>query len=190
MISIPALFTALYRNSTGTKVRKIQRFLDSQGYDLGNAGEDGVCGPDTQEAVRDFHHEHALRADGIARSSMLIIMRSEGGFQADSESGSCLWIFCGLQPAVLQQRETGILELQRFDDSAHKFPSLPASWQSQPEGSQAYLKYRSDKNDTTPPIRISDTQRSSTSAILRMRGFCSSMSGSIASVSSPFQKLR
>lgn len=68
----------LSRNSTGPKVRKIQRFLDSQGYDLGDAGVDGVYGPDTQEAVRDFQYEHALRTDGIAGSSTLIIMRSEG----------------------------------------------------------------------------------------------------------------
>lgn len=69
---------AISKNSTGTKVRKIQRFLDSRGYDLGDAGVDGVYGAATQEAVRDFQYEHALRADGIVGSSTILIMRSEG----------------------------------------------------------------------------------------------------------------
>lgn len=69
---------ALSQNSTGARVEKIQRFLDSQGYDLGNAGVDGVYGRATREAVREFQYENALRADGIVGASTLTIMRSKG----------------------------------------------------------------------------------------------------------------
>jgi hypothetical protein len=66
--------------------------------------------------------------------------------RTDSESGSCLWIFCGPQPPVLQQQASR-WGFQKSDASARKFLSLPPSRQSQPEGSQAFLKDRSDKND-------------------------------------------
>lgn len=69
---------ALSINSRGTKVEKIQQFLDSQGYDLGTAGIDGIYGQDTREAVRDFQYQHALRTDGIAGDSTITIMRREG----------------------------------------------------------------------------------------------------------------
>jgi serine/threonine protein kinase len=48
------------RHATGTEVRLIQRFLTSCGYDLGEAGVDGVYGADTEDAVRSFQHDNAL----------------------------------------------------------------------------------------------------------------------------------
>lgn len=68
----------LSTNSSGYKVREIQQFLASLGYDLGEGGVDGEYGADTREAVRKFQFKNALRADGIVGPSTLRIMGSKG----------------------------------------------------------------------------------------------------------------
>lgn len=68
----------LSKGSTGEQVRKVQRFLESQGYDVGDKGVDGHLGPDTEAAVEAFQRDHALKADGLIGSSTLVLMKSEG----------------------------------------------------------------------------------------------------------------
>lgn len=67
----------LSTNSSGYKVRAIQRFLASRGH-LEEGEVDGEYGTETREAVRKFQFKNALRADGIAGPSTLRIMGSQG----------------------------------------------------------------------------------------------------------------
>jgi len=48
---------------SGPKVRGLQERLKALGYDPGTI--DGVFGPSTERAVKQFQHDHALPADGV-----------------------------------------------------------------------------------------------------------------------------
>jgi N-acetylmuramoyl-L-alanine amidase len=52
------------RKSRGEQVSDIQRRLMKLGYDLGITGPDGVFGPKTEEAIRDFQRKHTLPENG------------------------------------------------------------------------------------------------------------------------------
>lgn len=54
-----------YRVNIQDRVRYIQEFLQSQGYDLGVAGIDGVFGPSTEKALQQFQRENGLEPDGL-----------------------------------------------------------------------------------------------------------------------------
>jgi len=52
--------------SQGKGVEEIQTILDKEGYDLGDAGIDGIYGPDTMRAVKKFQKDNGLNLiDGI-----------------------------------------------------------------------------------------------------------------------------
>lgn len=53
----------------GDDVRKIQRYLNSLGFNAGR--EDGIFGQDTDKALRAFQHNVGLPVDGIAGSSTI-----------------------------------------------------------------------------------------------------------------------
>lgn len=53
----------LQLGSKGTDVKKIQRLLFFEGYDVG--ADDGDFGPRTDKYVREFQHDHKLDVDGI-----------------------------------------------------------------------------------------------------------------------------
>ena len=62
----------LYRvGSTGREVAKLQEALAAAGYDVGNAGADGVYGKDTAAAVKQYQKDHGLAVDGIAGKNTL-----------------------------------------------------------------------------------------------------------------------
>lgn len=54
-----------YQSNIKKRVIQIQRFLQDLGYDLGASGIDGITGPDTKRAVREFQKDHGLPVDGI-----------------------------------------------------------------------------------------------------------------------------
>ena len=58
--------SVLRRGSTGGAVRQVQQSLESLGYSPG--GIDGIFGPRTEEAVRQFQAEQGLVMDGIVGS--------------------------------------------------------------------------------------------------------------------------
>lgn len=68
----------LSKGSNGKRVRKVQRFLQSKGYDIGDQGVDGHLGTDTEAAVEAFQRDHALKPDGLIGASTLILMKAEG----------------------------------------------------------------------------------------------------------------
>lgn len=53
----------------GDDVRKIQRYLNSLGFNAGR--EDGIFGQDTETALRAFQHNMGIPIDGIAGSSTI-----------------------------------------------------------------------------------------------------------------------
>lgn len=52
------------KGAKGELVKYLQRSLLDAGYDIGNAGVDGIFGSETLSAVRAFQHDHGLTADG------------------------------------------------------------------------------------------------------------------------------
>ena len=53
------------KNSSGPEVTDLQRRLKLLGYDLGSTGVDGIFGPRTADAVKEFQQDRGLRASGV-----------------------------------------------------------------------------------------------------------------------------
>jgi N-acetylmuramoyl-L-alanine amidase/peptidoglycan L-alanyl-D-glutamate endopeptidase CwlK len=51
--------------SRGSEVEALQQFLIDQGYDLGDAGADGIFGSKTRTAVRQFQSDQGITIDGV-----------------------------------------------------------------------------------------------------------------------------
>jgi N-acetylmuramoyl-L-alanine amidase len=58
----------------GDDVRGLQRSLSRLGFDTRST--DGILGPDTEDALRDFQHNAGLIADGIAGRETILVLRS------------------------------------------------------------------------------------------------------------------
>lgn len=58
----------LRRGDTGDKVALLQLLLDHHGYPCGNAGSDGIFGPDTETALKYFQAEKDMDPDAICGS--------------------------------------------------------------------------------------------------------------------------
>ncbi len=56
----------LKTGSSGPEVRKLQQALIKDGYDVGNTKADGVLGPNTAAALKQYQKDHGLAVDGIA----------------------------------------------------------------------------------------------------------------------------
>ena len=61
-----AILETLERGSRGDGVRKLQNSLISAGYSVGSTGADGIYGPNTERAVRNYQQAMGLQVDGIA----------------------------------------------------------------------------------------------------------------------------
>ena len=55
----------LSRGARNDAVKKLQQYLKDAGYDLGNAGVDGIFGPMTEAALKEFQESAGLVVDGI-----------------------------------------------------------------------------------------------------------------------------
>lgn len=62
---------ALRRGSVGEDVKALQTALDALGYNLGKPGIDGIIGPITERAIKEFQKANGLIADGVVGSSTL-----------------------------------------------------------------------------------------------------------------------
>lgn len=56
----------LRKGMTGGDVKTLQRLLFADGYSVGQCGDDGEFGDDTENAVIKYQRDHALDPDGIA----------------------------------------------------------------------------------------------------------------------------
>ena len=66
-----ATYSNLSYGSSGDEVKKLQQSLINAGYDLGNAGADGIYGEKTQAAVKQYQQANGLAVDGIAGNNTL-----------------------------------------------------------------------------------------------------------------------
>ena len=81
-------FQNLKQGSRGTRVRTVQRALAAQGHRI---AEDGIFGPKTAQAVRDFQRQNNLKVDGIFGPQTLGAMQGtlrqpNGGTRPDAVS--------------------------------------------------------------------------------------------------------
>jgi murein L,D-transpeptidase YcbB/YkuD len=60
-----------FRSNIRNRVIQVQKFLQELGYDLGDTGIDGVTGPKTKSAVKQFQNDYGLTPDGIIGSQTL-----------------------------------------------------------------------------------------------------------------------
>lgn len=56
---------SLSRGARNDTVKKLQQYLKDAGYDLGNAGVDGIFGPMTEAALKEFQESAGVVIDGI-----------------------------------------------------------------------------------------------------------------------------
>lgn len=56
---------SLSRGARSDAVKKLQQYLKDAGYDLGNAGVDGIFGPMTEAALKEFQESAGVVIDGI-----------------------------------------------------------------------------------------------------------------------------
>ena len=56
----------LRKGMSGGDVKSLQRLLFADGYSVGNCGDDGDFGDETEEAVKNYQRDHNLEPDGIA----------------------------------------------------------------------------------------------------------------------------
>lgn len=56
---------SLSRGARNDAVKKLQQYLKDAGYDLGNAGVDGIFGPMTEAALKEFQESAGVVIDGI-----------------------------------------------------------------------------------------------------------------------------
>jgi peptidoglycan hydrolase-like protein with peptidoglycan-binding domain len=68
-----------------SEVREVQRQLDSAGYPIASA--DGVMGPKTETAIRNFQRDKGLNATGELNDETLKALRA-GGDSATSGAGA------------------------------------------------------------------------------------------------------
>lgn len=64
MVSV--LLPQLYKGCEGNSVKSLQQLLIAKGYFCGNAGDDGIFGKDTCQAVAQLQKDNRLEANGIA----------------------------------------------------------------------------------------------------------------------------
>lgn len=67
--------SSLGLNSTGDTVKSLQEVLINKGYLSGNA--DGIYGPKTQSAVKEYQEANGLNSSGIADETTLELLLSE-----------------------------------------------------------------------------------------------------------------
>jgi hypothetical protein len=63
--SFDKLFKNLRRGDKGPGVRKMQSILVGRGFQLPQHGVDGVFGPETEAAVKEFQETNQLKVDGV-----------------------------------------------------------------------------------------------------------------------------
>lgn len=56
---------SLSRGARNDAVKKLQQYLKDAGYDLGNAGVDGIFGPMTEAALKEFQESAGVVIDGV-----------------------------------------------------------------------------------------------------------------------------
>lgn len=65
-------------SSVGDDVKNLQTALEELGYSVGECGIDGIIGPDTTKAIKEFQEAAGLAVDGIAGPETLAALKTAG----------------------------------------------------------------------------------------------------------------
>ena len=76
----------LKNGSRGDDVKKLQQSLIDAGYDVGKTGADGIYGPNTIAAVKQYQQRNGLAVDGIAGPKTMSSLNSNGSVQPTAVS--------------------------------------------------------------------------------------------------------
>lgn len=96
----------------GDYVRCVQELLIEQGYLSGEA--DGICGPQTAEAIKKFQQKHDLEADGICGPKTLELLDPDGRLkEIEPAYGTVVYVeatgYSAYDPGNSQYTSTGEL---------------------------------------------------------------------------------
>ncbi len=145
----------LRRGHRGDAVRELQRLLASRGFVV---AQDGLYGPGTESAVREYQEERGLQADGVAGSVTLASLRGRVvGEVEDTDPGAIPFVqarnyYVGRQrPIRLVVLHTA--EIAEVGAAAENL----AAWASGPNAPMASWHFCIDADATIQCVREEDT---------------------------------
>lgn len=99
---------SLSKGARNDAVKKLQQYLKDAGYDLGNAGIDGIFGPATEAALKEFQESAGVVADGIY----------------SEETHNALMKALGLGPEEITTVEKGTKTVNFFTDALQRLRNI------------------------------------------------------------------
>ena len=83
-----ANYNDLSYGSRGDEVKKLQESLSSAGYDVGEAGADGIFGDDTLNALKKYQSDKGLAGNGIADNDTLTALYGAPAVEEKTEANA------------------------------------------------------------------------------------------------------
>ena len=99
---------SLSKGARNDAVKKLQQYLKDAGYDLGNAGIDGIFGPVTEAALKEFQESAGVVTDGIY----------------SEETHNALMKALGLGPEEITTVEKGTKTVNFFTDALQRLRNI------------------------------------------------------------------
>lgn len=99
---------SLSRGARNDAVKKLQQYLKDAGYDLGSAGIDGIFGPATEAALKEFQESAGVVADGVY----------------SEETHNALMKVLGLGPEEITTVEKGTKTVNFFTDALQRLRNI------------------------------------------------------------------
>ena len=155
----------LRRGDRSEETRNIQRYLQGLGYNLGEAGADGIFGSDTEKAVKQFQKDHGLAVDGkVGKNTYAALTkRTALAAPAGESSGFKVYLSEGVTPTTEDPRPGSIsreiktspvrFNMNQFsDENIDKAvgdpiepPKIASDRDAPTENTQAYLDFGLDE---------------------------------------------
>lgn len=129
-------FTTMKKGSKGESIKQLQNILKLERCLSLTEKVDGVFGPKTEEAVKEFQMKYSLTADGIAGKNTITLLNKAYGGQQGGSSRLDLW-------ALAIQEKEGF-----FSAGTTSFPNGSRSWRNNNPGNiKAFGKYKTMSMD-------------------------------------------
>lgn len=179
----------LYQGSTGSGVEDLQRYLSFLGYDIGKSGADGIFGPDTASALRQFQKDSGIDVDAIAGPDTYSAIQR----QIALRSG----VGPGLSVGNVPKPSTPTADPETKTETTPKPTGTPSSTPIKPQtpqgtgqpwldGMVALAQQESSPYYSVPPQMISQTPPTSMDDILSM---LSKYQGAQAASMAPYEQM-
>lgn len=79
-------YATIKSGSKGSDVKTWQKYLQSQGYDIGSAGVDGIMGNATTNATKQYQKDNGLAVDGIVGKNTWASMNSGSNTKTNNDT--------------------------------------------------------------------------------------------------------